>query len=161
MSFARHNGGAFAHRHPDNSPVIESYADAYSFLIARPQEFRIEDAVAVRIFDLRLQSNLVRKERLENRRLSETEVDEYIRNTYGVEFLAECQEKASEAILTYRVKQPFFRTSAYGAWQGFLGNVLTAIIAALLVLGGYIMHEQNLGVSTVAFYERCIAPAFK
>jgi hypothetical protein len=161
MALARHNGGRFASHHQDGLPVIDNYSDAYSFLVRSPQDFTLEDAVSVHIFNLRLWENLDRKEAIEKKILSDTEIDKYIGNTYSANFLLECHEKAKDAILNYRLKRSFLSMSAFGAWQGLLGNLLTAIVVALLILGGYIVKESSLGASLSAYYERCIAPPFR
>ncbi len=160
MTIGRHNQGKFAQFHGINDPIITSYNDAYSYLVKNPNDFKLEDAAAVHLFDLRLAKSIRQKEAREGGKIMTTqEIDEYIDDKIGTDDLNEIFSKVETALAEYRRPKRrllFWNVTWVGAWQGVCGNVLSFLVLLLVgLIVASLGHDPSAHV--VRYYHDCVA----
>lgn len=122
-----------------------------------------------------MRSDLAKKEAQERKPLSETEIDQFIDFAYGADTLDGFKQKALQTITQYegyesetlkdiasliRNDRTKWAITKIGAWRGFCGNVLTAMVVLIIAIAYHVVEDNHKAKHAVEYYNRCLASVF-
>ena len=165
MSFGRHHGRNFASKHANGEPVIQNYDDVVSFIAVKRGEFSLDDAIALRLFNVKLEYTISNLEKGRGKPFDDLEINQYIADHYDVGRLNEILKEAHARMLQYIVVSDanlsFWKSTRRGAWQGFAGNILFAAVGIALIVIANAVKDVYLAQSVVAYWNKCVAPIWR